>query len=65
VLDPDHPDLFGRTGDRLLDGWIFGAGKAAVREVSVRGRRLVEGGRHLAKDAILTRYRATLARLLA
>ena len=63
ALDPDHPDLLGRTDDRLLDGWIFCAGKEAVREVRVRGRRVVEAGRHVAKDAILARYRATLARL--
>lgn len=65
VLDPDHPDLVGRQDDRLLDGWIFCAGKDAIREVRVRGRRVVEAGRHLAKDEIGARYRRVLARLLS
>jgi len=65
VLDPEHPDLLGREGDRLLDGWIFCAGKAAVREVRVHGRRVVEAGRHVGKDGIGARYRRVLARLLS
>ncbi len=65
VLDPDHPDLLGRSDDRQLDGWIFCAGKAAVREVRVGGRRVVEAGRHVAKDGIGARYRPVLARLLS
>lgn len=65
VLDPDHPALVGRRGDQLLDGWIFCAGKSAVKEVWVRGRRLVADGRHLARARLFARYRALLARLLA
>ncbi|MCS7267430.1 MAG: formimidoylglutamate deiminase [Geminicoccaceae bacterium] len=65
VLDPDHPDLFGRSGDRLLDGWIFCAGKSAVREVYCRGRRVVEGGRHRARERLFARYRRALEGLVA
>ncbi len=64
VLDPDHPDLFARSEDRLLDGWIFCAGRAAVREVWCRGHRVVEAGRHVAAETIGARYRAVAARLL-
>ncbi|MCS6780290.1 MAG: formimidoylglutamate deiminase [Geminicoccaceae bacterium] len=65
VLDPEHPDLLGRCEDGLLDGWIFCAGKSAVREVWAGGRRVVEVGRHLAAEAIRARYRAVIQRLLA
>lgn len=64
ALDAEHPDLAGRSGDRLLDGWIFCAGRAAVREVWCRGRRVVEAGRHVRAEAIRARHRAVLARLL-
>lgn len=65
TLRADHPGLVHRHGDRLLDGWIFGAGQPAVEGVWVRGRRLVTDGRHVARDAVARRYAAALRRLLA
>lgn len=64
-LDVNHPSLAGRTGDALLDGWIFAAGQGPIRRVWRRGERLVEGGLHVRGDAIAARYRATLNRILA
>lgn len=64
-LDTDHPALAGRSGDALLDGWIFAARGGAVKSVWRRGREVVKDGRHVARDAIATRYRGTLAALLA
>jgi formiminoglutamate deiminase len=64
-LDADHPSLAGRSGDALLDGWIFAAGQGAIRRVWRRGERLVEGGQHVRGEAIAARYRATLNRVLA
>jgi formiminoglutamate deiminase len=61
----DHPAFYGRTADRLLDGWIFAAGRAGVDCVWRRGIRLVSGGKHVARGPILQRYRATLERVLA
>ena len=63
TLDSDHPDLAWAKGDRRLDAYIFVAGKAAIREVWVAGRRLVQGGHHNQREAITTRYRARLRRL--
>lgn len=51
-----------RTGDAWLDSWIFAGGP--VEYVWRRGRRLVEQGRHVARDAVSSRYRQTLKRLL-
>ena len=52
-------------GDRLLDGWIFGAGRGVVDGVWVRGRRLVTRGRHVAREAVAARYADTMRGLLA
>jgi formiminoglutamate deiminase len=64
-LDGAHPSLAARRGDALLDGWIFAGRGGAVDGVWRRGRKVVAGGRHVARPAIFARYRATLARLLA
>jgi formiminoglutamate deiminase len=64
-LDTTHPALLERRGDRILDGWIFAARTSPVDCVWVGGRKYVEGGRHCARDAILGRYRRSMARLLA
>ena len=64
VLDADHPALIGKGEDGWLDGWIFAGDNGVVREVWVHGRRVVEDGRHPARDAIRSRYAAALARLL-
>lgn len=65
TLDADHPALIERKGDRLLDGWIFGANRPAVESVWRAGKPVVQGGRHVARDAVAADYRKTLAKLLA
>ena len=49
-------------GDALLDGWIFANG-AEVDCVWVHGRKQVEGGRHVAREAIGKRFTATMRAL--
>jgi formiminoglutamate deiminase len=63
-LAPAHPALIERRGDQLLDAWIFAARTSPVDCVWVRGRKLVEGGRHRAREPIEARYRRTINRLL-
>ena len=65
VLDAEHPALVGRTGDSILDGWVFVAGRSAVKEVRVGGRTLVREGRHVARDAFQRAYSAVAARLVS
>ena len=65
TLDADHPALIGASGDQWLDQWIFAGGRGAVDGVWRRGRQVVSGGRHVARDAIAQTYRNTLTRLLA
>jgi formimidoylglutamate deiminase len=62
VLDADDPALVGRSGDTLLDAFVFAAGHP-VRHVLAAGRPVVRDGRHIATDAIRARYAATVGRL--
>jgi formiminoglutamate deiminase len=63
-LDGGHPSLAGRRGDAILDGYIFAAGAGAIDCVWRHGRKLVTGGHHHARDAIVTRFRAVLEALV-
>lgn len=56
--------VFAGAGDRLLDGWIFTGGNEAVSDVWSAGRRMVQQGRHLRREAIAARYTLTLQRLM-
>lgn len=64
VLDTGHPALAGRSGDLLLDSWIFAGGDNVVSDVFAAGRRVVAGGRHVRRDQIAKRFRETLHQLL-
>ena len=46
VLDPEHPALIGRTGDTLLDSFVFSGNTNPVRDVICGGQRVIEQGRH-------------------
>jgi formimidoylglutamate deiminase len=65
ALNPHHPALAERGGDALLDGWIFAARDSPIDHVWRSGRAVVVNGRHVEHDAIETRFRCTLKRLLA
>ena len=49
-------------GDALLDGWIFANG-AEVDCVWVHGHKQVEGGRHVAREAVGRRFTTTMRAL--
>jgi cytosine/adenosine deaminase-related metal-dependent hydrolase len=63
AIDGDHPALTGLRPERLLDGLVFAAPDAVVREVWSAGRHMVTDGRHVARDAVAARFRAAMARL--
>ena len=64
-LDVAGIAFVGRTGDAVLDTWIFGAPRSgAIRSVWRAGREVVTNGRHIARDAIQARYRQALLRVL-
>ena len=64
-LDDGHALLQGRSGDSLLDSWVFAGGEDMVRSVWVAGKPVVEGGRHPAQDRLETGFRAALAAVLS
>ena len=64
-LNPDHSALIGRSGDALIDGWIFAGGRGCIDGVWRRGAQVVAQGRHHARAAIVARYRTVLNGLLA
>lgn len=64
TLDPDHVGLTGREGDALLDSFLFASGRHAIDAVWRGGRKVVTGGVHHARAAVVSRYRTVLQRLL-
>jgi formiminoglutamate deiminase len=65
VLDATHPALVARTGDALIDSWVFACGDGIVRDVFAGGRRVVRDGRHIHRDATRRCFTDTMKRLLA
>jgi formiminoglutamate deiminase len=65
ALDADHIAFAGLGPEHWLDAWIFSAGPGVVRSVWSAGRECVRDGRHVARDAIESRYRETMMRLAA
>jgi formimidoylglutamate deiminase len=65
ILDTGHPALVGRTGEGLLDTWVFSGNSTPVRHVMVGGVWLVCDGRHRSQDAIAAAFSRTMRRLSA
>ena len=65
MLDPQAPILAAARQHDVVDRWIFSGNRSVVEEVHVGGRQVVADGRHRDRDAIGTRYREVLARLLS
>lgn len=63
-LNDDHPTLAGKSGDAILDAWIF-AGGSMGDSVWVGGSKRVEHGRHIGRDAIAAAFRKTMLELVA
>ncbi|HLF31673.1 MAG TPA: formimidoylglutamate deiminase [Xanthomonadales bacterium] len=62
-LDLNHPLLGSRSGDAIVDTWLFAGGNAMVRTVWVGGVRCVAGGRHVRRDELLESFRRTMKEL--
>lgn len=63
-LDASTPSLAGKTGDAILDAWIFANG-SKVDCVWVHGNKQVSGGRHTRREAIARRFRSVMTALSA
>lgn len=65
AIDRSAPSLCALTRDQLLDGLCFAAKDDVITDVWAAGRHMVRAGRHVAREAVFSRYRAAMARLLA
>lgn len=61
-LQLDHPTLWGKSEDTLLDALVFG-GSRAIEHVWRAGVQVVRDGRHRDRDTIEAAYRAAMTRL--
>ncbi len=63
-LSSDAVSFVERSGDALLDSWIFAGGGDRIDCVWRAGRKRVSAGKHEAREGVENRYRVTLRRLL-
>ena len=65
TLRGTHPALIERSGDEILDSWIFAGGRELIDCVFRAGERLVTDGRHRDREALAARYARALHKLRA
>lgn len=63
-LKADTPTLAGKSGDAILDAWIF-AGATRPDCVWVHGRKVVQDGMHLRREAVAKAFKTTMLELAA
>jgi formimidoylglutamate deiminase len=63
TVDLTDPTIAGAGDEDLLSAIVFSLARAAVREVAVGGRLVIEDGRHAAQDEIVGRFAALQRRL--
>lgn len=64
AIDTNHPTLCALRADQWLDGLIFASSEGVITDVWSAGRHNVRGGRHIARERIVSRWRRS-ARTLA
>ncbi len=63
VLDTRHPLLCERSGDELIDSWVFSGNATTVRDVYVGGRKVIDGGHHAQEQQVEAQFRSALKQL--
>jgi formimidoylglutamate deiminase len=63
ILDDEHPRLYGRSRNDLIDSWIFSGNSNLVRDVYIGGNKVIDHGHHVDEEAIARNYRNTLDQL--
>ncbi|MET0983171.1 MAG: formimidoylglutamate deiminase [Telluria sp.] len=63
MLDSGHPNLEGALDGDVLGRLVFCGNDNLVRDVLAGGRWVVQGGRHMAQEAIARRYREAINQL--
>jgi formimidoylglutamate deiminase len=65
VLDANHIDLQGRSGDAIANAFLFSGATGVVRDVMVAGRWVVQEKRHPGAPAAAASYKRALKDLLS
>ncbi len=65
VLDAEHPALVGRSGEALVDAWLFNGNGNPVRDVMAGGAWVVRDGAHIRGERIAADFRAAMRRIMA
>lgn len=65
AIDSGDTALMALPHHQLLDGLVFAATDRVVTDVWSAGRHAVSGGRHIARDGIVERYRAAMRSVMA
>jgi formiminoglutamate deiminase len=65
AIDSAAPPLCALKDAQILDGLCFAAADEVVTDVWSAGRRVVSGGRHFARDAIIKTYKRAVSALLS
>lgn len=60
TFDGLHVDLEGRSGDTILDSFVFAGDDNMVLDVWSAGRHMVSDGHHVNRGAIVSDYRAAM-----
>lgn len=63
ALDSGDLRLEGLEGDQILDAFVFAGRDGLVSDLWSAGRHIVREGRHVAREAVEDRFRATMRRL--
>ncbi len=56
TVDLNDPSIAGASADDLLPNIVFSLSRAAVRDVVVGGKQIVENGRHIDQEAIINNF---------
>lgn len=65
AIDTNHPTLCALRADQWLDGWIFASSEGVITDVWSAGRHNVSGGRHIARERIVSRWRRSARKFAA
>lgn len=64
VLDTEPSPLAGKTGDAVLDAWLFACDRNPVKDVIVGGLPVIANGHHAREEAAEAGFRAAVRRLM-
>jgi len=64
ALDINATDLAGKSGDQILDSYIFAGSDALITDVWSAGRHMVRQEAHIHRETITTNYRNTMKSLM-